>query len=345
MFNFIFSFLLLLYHILADPRNCCVCQPFSFCLAKTRLGTMWHLLTSSLLAWLIIGIHSAPHDLALVNRRDETFTEPIFTTRIRLANGTDVSTSFHTMVYWQPDTPAPSNSSLNSRQFNPARRIQSCSSPTARFIQSHCTHARGLGVSLQDYTVFCQELPGPLQDLTDGLLDPLITIEEGACGPHELCVDEWWHEDPNETTATCVDFTAFLGPRNLTRITFREPLDSNAGDAARGSGHGHDDPAGGGAGDFPLDEAKVSAGRGLGNRRASVIVSAADGSTPLGLQNLEVDLGVDSGHRTEEQQTCHHCFGLRTQKAATDADFLMTKATLLATTAVTGLVWITIFAG
>lgn len=278
----------------------------------------------------MIGTYSAPYNPVPVKQRNEAFIEPIFTTIIRLANGTDVSASFRTMVYWQPHTPASSNSSLNGRQA--VQRINYCQTPTARFIHSRCQRFRGLQVSLRDYVVFCREYPFSQYNPSDGIYETVVTREEGACGPREHCVD-----DLELQIATCVNLDE---ESETTDSAHQDSHNSQVNGYSKGSQQGSNDPDGGRTNDFSQDIAGLTAGRGLGNKRVGIIVSAADGITPLGLQNLEVDLGIESG-----SQTCQHCFGLRTQKAAADADFLTTKATLLATTAVTGFIWVTVFAG
>lgn len=310
---------------------------------------MRYLSIISLLAWFIIGIYSIPYDSTPIKRRDEPSTR--FTTSIRLANGTDVTTAFKTMVYWQPDTPALSNSSLHGRQVYRVRRIDSCQSRTAQFIQSRCQRVRGLEVSVQNYIVLCREPPPP-QYIDHGMNEPIDTIEEGTCEPNELCV-----EDTVNVMATCVNRDDFIEANKDTDSDQSDgDTNSSVNQESQGSHevnsnpegfkHGHQHPATGGhTDDLSRLAAEFLTERALGNRKTSVIVSAADGTTPLNLQNLEVDLGIDNGHRIEKQKKCDHCFGLRTQRATANTDTLMTKATLLATTAVTGIVWITVFAG
>lgn len=189
-------------------------------------------------------------------------------------------------------------------------------------------------------------------------------MEEGSCAPHEICVNDMplQQTDPG-IVATCVDMNNFLpGPPDprQTAVTAAGRLDAqnpqSTTTAHQGTSGGNQDgsPGENEAEDDFEDLMGWLVDRGIQGRRASVIVSGGNGTTPLGLQSLEVDTGAGSvsnaggagaGAGKVQQQTCKDCFGLRTKKAAPDADFLSTKATLMASTAITGLVWITVFSG
>ena len=145
--------------------------------------------------------------------------------------------------------------------------------------------------------------------------------------------------------ATCVDMKGFLVGPNPTQSIHHGSQGPQAVEGAEGSQHSSQYLAGGGSGGFSVSAARLLRGKGLGNRRASVIISGTNGTTPLGVESLEVDIGTGGSGNVQQQQTCTDCFGLRTQKAAPNADFLATKATLMATTALTGLVWVAVFSG
>ena len=395
-----------------------------------------------LLTSLSTGIHGAPYDPVPSPERNDSSSsssnKSIITTTIHAANGTDISSSFRTMIYWQQPqqeeeptntTTTANTTDLATRQVSTARQINTCRSHSSLFMQSHCKHSQHAEVSLREYIVFCQEIPplppqfnpdagtaaaageGGGSSTPPSLLDddavfplqPLITVEEGSCAPHEICMNDVRPRHPldpatgrrSSVTATCIDIDEFFqnpDPRHQDRRGGGAAAQDPHAETEEGGGSRHgasNDPAtaggGGGVGGddddhlFFLHEDGFDmkngwlVERGIGNRRASVIVSTTmtgpdnnttNGIRPLGLEKLEVDTGsstgasagADSGsggkvqqqqqqQQQRQQQTCEHCFGLRTRKAATDADFLSTKATLMATTALTGIVWITVFSG
>ena len=278
------------------------------------------------------------------------------------------------MIYWQPDdVPTTKNTSnLNDRQVPQARKMNACRSHTARFVQSQCAHSRGLEVSLLEYVVYCQEYPSPRYNLamghgyhsTNEWLEPLITMEEGSCEAHEICVNDMpLQQTTPGMVATCVDMNNFLpGPPNprqtataAGRLEAQNPQPNTTAHQSTSGGNQGGSPGENEAEEGFEDLMGWLVEGGIQGRRASVIVSGGNGTTPLGLQSLEVDTGPGSvssaggagggGGGKVQQQTCKDCFGLRTKKATPDADFLSTKATLMASTAITGLVWITVFSG
>ncbi len=87
--------------------------------------------------------------------------------------------------------------------------------------------------------------------------------------------------------------------------------------------------------------------REIGQKKAGIAVSRADGSQVIGLNALEVDVGVRGGddEGKVQQQRCKDCYGMQTRTAPPDADFMNIEATLMATAAMAGIIWVTVFAG
>lgn len=302
-----------------------------------------------LLVSLTVGAPATPQTPNPIRRRKDTAHSPRITTTVRSANGTDLTPSFRTKVYWQPKNIVAPASNLTGRQTSPARRIDACQSHSARFFGSHCRHSRGFEMSLREYTVLCQEYPSPRYNVAMGysptapLLQPLVTTEDGSCLAHEICVNDVAHGVTTPSMATCVNIDDFFDDDSQTEATRPETLRIEGGVATDTQPGGLQDTAGG-SGDPSMGDALQAVDRVLGGKRASVVISGQDGVMPLGVRTLEVDTGAESGGRVQ-RQTCTKCFGLRTQEAAENTDFLNTKATLMAATALSGIVWMSVLSG
>ena len=159
-------------------------------------------------------------------------------------------------------------------------------------------------------------------NLTGMPLEPHYFSEEGSCSKDEICVNSIPHERQEDPIATCVDSRAFPeDPRKKARI--------------HEGAQGQESSTGQYIGD---------ALRAIAAKKAGIVVSGEDEAIPIELDNLEVDIGVESGG-SKVQQTCRNCFGMRTRVAALDAGLMKIEATLMATAATAGLIWVTIFAG
>ena len=272
-------------------------------------------------------VFSAPRGPVSIQRRNASLTSPSFMTRVRSANGTDVSSSFRTLIYWQSDTIS-RNSNLTDRQ-SAARQITTCRSHSARFLGSRCKHSNGFEVSLQEYEVHCQEYPSPRYNLMMGhdpagaLLEPLPTFEGGSCSEHEICVNSMPSWAYGREVATCVETKDFIPD---------DEYDHSVHQGAEGVPPGS-------TGKYIGD-----ALREISARSAGIVASGSNGSTPLGLGWLEVDTGAEVGGKVQKQR-CKDCFGLRVRETTPNADFMKIEATLMATTITTGLIWVSIFAG
>jgi len=80
---------------------------------------------------------------------------------------------------------------------------------------------------------------------------------------------------------------------------------------------------------FEKDDGQGVEGEGgLRRRVARAVVSAVDGTMPLGVRGLKVDAGVSEKKVKEDEtaqvqrKTCTDCCELKTQKLAPEADFL-----------------------
>ena len=270
-----------------------------------------------------------PYTPISIGRRNVSLTSPTITTIVRSANGTNITSSFRTLVYYQSNTIS-LNSNLTDRQTASVRRITSCRSARAEFLGSSCSHSRGSDISLLEYKVHCREdqIPNYRLMVVPGLADmpppePRYFTEEGSCFDHEICVNSMPHERGDVSIATCVGTEYFLeDPEKSERVY----------EGSQGQGSS--------AGQYLGD-----ALRAIGAKKAGIVVSGQDGTTPIELDSLEVDIGAEGGGSKMQQMKCRDCFGLRTHVAALDADLLKIEATLTATVATAGFIWVTFFAG
>ena len=267
---------------------------------------------------------TAPLESSSVPRRDNYPLSPNITTMIHSADGTDVSSSFRTLVYYQPATVTHA-SNLTDRRDLLTRRIDSCREAGAQFLGSACVHSSGDNISLWRYITHCRINPIPMYDLFNfepgPQPEPRIFVERGSCEP-QICVNSMPHESPGVRVATCVDPKKFLP----------SPRKPGAIDQAA-EGEGSIGPQ------YLLRE--------IGKQRAGVTFSRSDASEVIELDALEVDVGVQGGEGGGQlqQQSCKDCYGMRTKPAPEHADSMKIEATLMATAALTGVIWVTIFAG
>ena len=260
---------------------------------------------------------AAPYDSLSLLRRNVSSTSPTITTIVHSANGNDVSSSFRTLVYWQSNTVAP-NSSLTDRQA-PVRQINTCQSHFAQFIGSHCKHSDGFDVSIREYVVHCQRNPSWRSSWrinnTEPPFEPSIVTEEGSCSENEICVNSMSHGAPGHGVATCVEMKDFLPDEDYSQSFTQEGTQQHVGDALRE----------------------------IGAKKAVIVFSEQNGAV-IELDSLEVDTGAEVGGRLQKQ-LCKDCFGMRTKKAAADADLMQIEATLIATTLAAGIIWVSVLAG
>ena len=275
---------------------------------------------------------SAPPERFRLHSRNETLSSPTITTIVRSSNGTDVSSSFRTLVYYQSDRVL-RTSNLTDRQVLSVRRIDSCRAAGAHFLGSLCVHSQGPEVSLWRYTVHCEIAPIPMYDLFNPFnpnggppAEPRLFAEHGSCAEHEICVNSMPHEVHGVPVATCVDMKNFLP-------TPRDSEDIRQGTQGQGSS---------------TVQQIGSALQQIGAKKAGIAFSRPDASSVIELDALEVDVGMQ-GHDREvgqkQQAACKDCYGMRTKIAPADADFMKIEATLMATAAMAGVIWVTIFAG
>ena len=167
--------------------------------------------------------------------------------------------------------------------------------------------------------------------------EPRYFTEEGSCDEDEICVNSMPHDKQQQSwnghpIATCVQTKDFLeDPQESERI--------HEGARMHGSN----------AGQYVGD-----ALREIAAKKAGIVLAGDDGTKPIELDWLVVDVGAEgdgSGagssevQQQQQRRTCRDCFGLRTQKAPVDANFLKIEATLLGTAVTAGVIWVTVFAG
>ena len=286
------------------------------------------ILGTSLLFQIVI---TAPHEHFSLYPRNESLSSPAITTIVHSSDGTDISSSFRTLVYYQSD-PTLRTSNLTDRQVLSVRRIDSCKARGADFMGSLCMHSQGTEISLSRYTVHCRMAPIPMYDLFNpfspngGLpAEPRLFAEHGACAEHEICVNSMPHEVHGVPVATCVDMKTFLP-------TPRDSEDIRQGTQGQGS----------------ITEQQLGSKlHQIGAKKAGIAFSKQDASSVIELNALEVNVGMQGHDRGVDlkQQACKDCYGMKTQVAPAGADFMKIEATLMATAVMTGVIWVTVFAG
>jgi hypothetical protein len=139
----------------------------------------------------VSAFQSRPH-----RSRDDLSSPQTINSTIYSANGTDLTSSFRTMIYFQSNKT--DYTGLSDRQVSFSRPINTCRCPNTTFIRSFCKHQvdqRGM-YSLQEYRVFCHDNPRPIvrTPRPGGGYNVKVHVgkfrrEEGACTQEEICVD------------------------------------------------------------------------------------------------------------------------------------------------------------
>ena len=336
---------------------------------------MFYLL--ALLSFLLIAstcIHAFPDRIPpTTSRLEDNTTTPYSTTRIATKilslNNTDLSSSFHTLIYYNPRS-LKNESALSPRQASTSRRpIDFCGSPTASFLTSYCRYSHGHYSPLQHYMVFCQEddlprqhhrsatsksgstpitssSPAPDQWSHHDHVLPSMVTENGSCHQDEICVDG----ELGEGVAYCVNKSEFGLLNQL-----KEGEDDEGGGVNGGSIKG----SGSNRGRRKKNGDKggwITVGRkgGLGGRVARMVVSGQDGVLPMKVNGIDLKAGVwgKSGDVVEgggdvvvrQEKKCENCFELKTGRMGDEIDFLGTEAKMMVegtmAAAATGLVWL-----
>ena len=303
---------------------------------------MRSLLIALLLVFFTVQTLSSPHILSLLQRRNDLSSPGPVTinTTILSQNGTDLTPSFHTRVYYQPKIVAP-DLNLTGRDILSSRGTLSvlgrpvvdCRSPTATFQHSHCKHRNGIHGSMQEYLVYCQESdtvqpsstsqgrrytprPRPQTANRGGPAgtsyqphDPPFLAEEGSCLPHEICVDGIFENRGWPVIASCMKMDDFTEDDNNSR-----------------------------------EDGQIEW---LTGRSARVVITAPDGATPLTMSGMEVDSGRRSGGNVRKK-TCTNCFELKTGMFEEGTNSLKLEASVVntaAAAAAVGIAWVAVFSG
>ena len=259
------------------------------------------------LASLVLKTLARPNDHFSLHHRSNSSNPPTIETTILSANGSNISASFHTMVYMQPEKMI-SNSSLNGRQDSSARQIDTCEeSFSVRFLRSRCQHKGWVGrPSLQEYTVDCRV---KLVYSNAGLGLRKIT---GHCAPDEVCINQPWLTESGDVIANCVSKSAF------------EEVDDSQLPSLIGKTE------------------NFMAAKQLARRRTSMLISKQDGATPLSVRVLEMDTLADAGMLIQKS-LCKDCYGLRTtKKLSLKAKALIMRIIVMDMKAIGGFIWLSI---
>ena len=274
------------------------------------------------------------------------------TSTVRSANGTDVSSSFHTRVYYQsnPRRDGFPASNLTGRQTaDYGRLIDSCRSSTAEFLGSTCGHNHhGATVSLREYTIRCKMLPVPNYrlmmlgvDLTGmPANEPRFFREEDVCEDGEICVDSVPPSKKQRQVSSSSSSSNRWKPVARCLQVGYYYVEDPQGDERNRKGQKVQESG--------PEQSAQSGVMVIKTKRAGIVIAGKDGMKPVELDSLTVDVGTQNSSGLDEvqqQRTCRDCFGLRTQTASMDADFIKIEATLAALAATAGVVLVTIFAG
>ena len=165
------------------------------------------------------------------------------------------------------------------------------------------------------------------------------------CRIDEICVDAWIGDPHNGLTlARCVPQDAFKSLDSLDDDTDgtgqgsgqRQSDGSKTVDAGEDS---EEDDSGHRGGE---KRRKLDRGFVLGGKQASVVVSQADASTPMGVNKIQLNAAGDE-HSTS---VCQNCFEIRTKRLAPDTTELNMQATMVsAGTIAAGVMWVALFSG
>ena len=82
----------------------------------------------------------------------------------------------------------------------------------------------------------------------------------------------------------------------------------------------------------------------LGGTKARMVVSKADGSTPLEVDTFDVE-AVDAMGNTVQSKKCRDCMELKTDTFGPTTDGLKAGVTLLTTGGMTGILWFAVLSG
>ena len=227
------------------------------------------------------------------------------------ANGSDITSSFQTLVFWAPQpTQIVAIPGLTDREQSGIRSLSTCSSSTASFVGSHCDHQSDIRGSLQRYVIYCREnqrgrASDPSKNTSRLSRLPRAWAEPGGCESDEVCMPGA-KEKRNGVlsyTARCVKKNAFRTVDWIESVMKKE---------------------------------------GWGRRMASVVLSRTDEETPLEAKSIEAD-ALEAGAPVQKK-SCTNCTELRTPALSPKSDALTVEAWLevekLKTLQTAGILWL-----
>ena len=282
-------------------------------------------------------------------RRTDNPSSKISTT-ILAPNGTDITSSFRTMVYNPRKRVAPDQNITicdDTQKMNPRGTLTTsylgrplggngfCSSPTAEFQHSICKRSLGVPATIQEFVIYCQE-----------------TVEQPVPTATSRGSRTRLHQSPRPS------------PR---------PSTANRGGIASTSYEPHNPPVLAEEGSCWEDEVCVDgifaqkgypalascvleedykeeddedASQRLGGSSAQITVTALDHRVPVKMRQLGIE-AAKRGNRNagsssmETIKECVDCFQLTTDALAPDTDTLKIEASVMTAGALTGVIWMT----
>lgn len=169
------------------------------------------------------------------------------------------------------------------------------------------------------------------------------------CNSDEICVNSWLGDGEHRLQlARCIDKEEYEALDSTDdRIGGNRQGRANGGARGSESMHVDDDSSGDDSGHVGGEKRrKLVNGFVLEGKQASIVISNADETTPLGVRSMEVDTAVGES-TTLIEKTCRDCLELRTKNLAPDTNRLNVEATLIATgTGVAaGVIWVALLSG
>ena len=82
----------------------------------------------------------------------------------------------------------------------------------------------------------------------------------------------------------------------------------------------------------------------LEGKRAQMVVSQVDGTTPLEVDTFDVETLNATGNAVQSKK-CRDCLELKTDTFGPDIDGLKAEVTLLTTGAIAGILWLVVLSG
>lgn len=307
----------------------------------------------SLLLWISISLLTLsaaahPRRLSGLHRRNGTSPLGKISTTVLSPNGTDVSSSFQTKVYYTSNIaiPHPDLASLNEStpadfaEINPRGGVTLAyagrpiggdafctNSRTSIFQGSHCKRTLGIPSTVQEYIVYCQETEEVYATQVRGFRPRPSTANRGghaetSYGPHIPPIigisGSCWADEQEY----CVD------------SLFKDKGWPQLASCVRDDGFEVDE-------DGSLEEE-------LGGAKVRMTVTNRDSRMPKTMKKLQIKAGRDQGEGSSgssNQRACEKCSDIAAGPFPSDTESLKVEATLMTGAAMTGVLLIALASG